>query len=405
MITSRYRVDDMRTETTKEIKGSDGFYLKLHPGVSGRISQIWDNNNHNFKQKIEDGAIILSDCQIIRNERVVTEGHMHYTDGSWVRNDDGDLTQYLSGLESPMLSMGSFDMGPTTLIKAYAKMNSSKLMSGELVHDLSETIKMLKRPMASATDLVLRMRRYKKLHAGKTAKSITKAAADAWLEYRYGWRPIFMDIDNTIEIAHKLRDKGRKKILVARAGDSVGTTVTRHTPAHYAHPIVGCAGSSTLIFGKRCNAGVLYSVVETTKTETLQEQLGLRPRDVLPTVWECIPYSFVVDWFTNVGEWIQAITPNPRAEVLGNWITTITESSLSRQGYTSYPDPQPPEIGVFWGVLGGDVDTSFTFERTCNNQLQATPAVTAYLPSMLQAADAISLLVNPILGALKDLRH
>jgi hypothetical protein len=36
--------------------------------------------------------------------------------------------------------------------------------------------------------------------------------------------------------------------------------------------------------------------------------LGFSPYDFVPTIWELIPYSFVVDYFTNAGEVIESAT-------------------------------------------------------------------------------------------------
>jgi hypothetical protein len=38
------------------------------------------------------------------------------------------------------------------------------------------------------------------------------------------------------------------------------------------------------------------------------QELGLNLSNWLPTLWECIPYSFVVDYFTNAGQMINAVS-------------------------------------------------------------------------------------------------
>jgi hypothetical protein len=43
-----------------------------------------------------------------------------------------------------------------------------------------------------------------------------------------------------------------------------------------------------------------------TFTSSLAEETGVRVRDFAPALWEWIPYSFLVDYFTNIGDLIEA---------------------------------------------------------------------------------------------------
>jgi hypothetical protein len=41
--------------------------------------------------------------------------------------------------------------------------------------------------------------------------------------------------------------------------------------------------------------------------------------------WELIPFSFVADWFVNIGPYVRAITPKVGVHSLGSWTTTKDE--------------------------------------------------------------------------------
>lgn len=63
--------------------------------------------------------------------------------------------------------------------------------------------------------------------------------------------------------------------------------------------------------------GILY---ETAVIARMAANLGLsRP---LSTAWELVPYSFVVDWFVNVGAWLDAIQPSLAHKTLGAWVSS-----------------------------------------------------------------------------------
>jgi len=55
-------------------------------------------------------------------------------------------------------------------------------------------------------------------------------------------------------------------------------------------------------------------------------QLGLsRP---LTSAWELVPYSFVIDWFVGVGDWLDANQPSLASKTLCAWASTRDQRSL-----------------------------------------------------------------------------
>jgi hypothetical protein len=40
-------------------------------------------------------------------------------------------------------------------------------------------------------------------------------------------------------------------------------------------------------------------------------------------IWELIPFSFIIDWFFNVGETLASFTPNYGIESLASWYTVV----------------------------------------------------------------------------------
>jgi hypothetical protein len=53
-------------------------------------------------------------------------------------------------------------------------------------------------------------------------------------------------------------------------------------------------------------------------TATVYSNVGLTTKGLLTTPWELVPYSFVADWFLNVGDFINALAPAPGWDQLGS---------------------------------------------------------------------------------------
>jgi len=122
------------------------------------------------------------------------------------------------------------------------------------------------------------------------------AAAQGWLIYRYGLTPALMDLNAIVEILHG--HKGTQSLL-AKAIASATETVQSHHTSFYTDAAVKLTLHRT------------DSMVVTSRalvTAMLKAQKSAAKLNPLATVWELIPYSFVVDWFVNVGNAIDTMS-------------------------------------------------------------------------------------------------
>lgn len=396
--------------TMRIVNGSTGVITESTQEREGRgtIVHIMDNNNAPYRLRRLRGELIFSDAYISRTTFDYDSGSITIGDANWRRTDTGNLT-YLIALpvEDPFAGQ-RWDPSDQCLIEAFAKMNKTPIVSGEILKDLNETLGMMRSPLKKALSLA------KKLASGKPpsrsrrrgsgALSIADATASSWLEYRYGWKPLMMDIEESIKLTHKMRDK-RRKLLVARVGKSVSWNNSKTTGPTYVHPQVGIIGTATVSRKKRCHAGVLYEVRPRTTSEELLVGLGLLPSDVPSTAWECIPLSFVADWFVGVGDWLNAIKPQLGVSPLGWWTTLVDEAQSSFTASTAYESPEPSELSVFRGSLGAKRITSYSMSRVCNKPLSRYPVLRVEPLSALHQADALGLIVGKINNCLSTARR
>lgn len=181
-----------------------------------------------------------------------------------------------------------------------------RFQGGVFLGELREAINMIARPgaalrrgigayLADAKNVV---RRY---HYTDRGRILTKT----WLEYSYGWRPLFRDIDSGMR-ALAATDHIVPDIIVGVASDEGGSNpVSRSTLASGGNTI------GTALFREKTRGSVRYlGCVAWESTNRAQEwespKWGLTLSDFVPTVWELIPYSFIVDYFSNVGQVIDA---------------------------------------------------------------------------------------------------
>lgn len=125
-----------------------------------------------------------------------------------------------------------------------------------------------------------------------------------------------------------------------------------------------------------------------------QQRLGVDWGSVPELVWEKIPLSFVVDWFFDVGVWLQAIKRVDQRSILGSCTSTVVDRHL--RGYIAevyaYDYCDRPVITN----PGKCYFHHRQFDRVVNPTLSAFPVVKPDVSSLLHGLDAIGLIYQRI---------
>jgi hypothetical protein len=139
-----------------------------------------------------------------------------------------------------------------------------------------------------------------------------KNLASAWLAVRYGLLPLINDVNNVVEGLKKptgpLRRTTRSNsgTLSRTSYDTVTWNYSSLTET------VGITSTDTL--SVRVMSLDEYDI-------TMLNNIGFSGKNLLTLPWELIPYSFVVDWFANIGDFVGAITPSLGVKQLGTAAT------------------------------------------------------------------------------------
>jgi hypothetical protein len=185
-----------------------------------------------------------------------------------------------------------------------AKSKQRQFQSGVFIGELRETIHLIRNPLSGIRKLVNDYVGRCRSARGLSPRSQLRHLANQWLEFQFGVLPLVSDVSSGCEAIKRLRNKrylapvrslveGDKPLtsesFIIDPGWSGRRRIERYTSYHISRSLTGA------VYCKSQGGPDEY-----------RQSLGLTLSDFIPTVYELIPYSFLVDYFTNLGEFIDA---------------------------------------------------------------------------------------------------
>lgn len=306
------------------------------------------------------------------------------------------------------------------LSKLYKQLETerSEMNASASLAEIGDVLRQFGRPFRSIVDAFMRHenRLYferRRLVGNKTRKEeqFTRIAAETWLEVSFGLIPLFSDAVSLAETfarweyetsdSPRLRDRMR-----ARASDLVAFTTPESEQIFFN---VSSKGNST----KTTEARAQYVVglkgelrADFGSNDRLLELLGLEPRNLPLAVWEAIPWSWLVDYCTNVQQILQAgatITSRVDWIVLTEVLRTVNVSRCKSLPALSHP----------WGLKdwketmpsSAEDRTVRMIRTTLNRSIPTSLGVPPlYLKSPLGDLKKVANLVSVVIAKSKDRR-
>lgn len=176
-----------------------------------------------------------------------------------------------------------------------------------LLGELRETVQMIRSPLKSfrhAVDrhfLNLRRRSWRAI----SNKNKVRILNDMYLEAIFGWTPLLGDISDALTAYERFQTDTREIIYISGYGtqDSVDALSSSSSSMNGITVITNIRDKSQT--SVRYIGGVRSQVLGRNVAHA-RDLCGFRLDQFVPTLWELIPNSFVVDYFTNVGDIISA---------------------------------------------------------------------------------------------------
>jgi hypothetical protein len=197
---------------------------------------------------------------------------------------------------------------------------------------------------------------------GKSLKDLAQKRDiyNQWLQGRYGWRILMFELKELAQVLSQL-DVSRERFKQRNGeGGSETTLWSANASAGY--------GDYTYNFRDE----LYYSLRGNVIADIKPPDFTFNP---ILTKWELIPYSFVIDWFVNVGAWLESMS-----------FLTLTQKYVAARGYRV--ELKRTLLSVDFDPNASWSEVSHIYETRCHAvRTVRTPTTVSYTPSILLRLD------------------
>lgn len=280
----------------------------------------WTNELHGYTNDQWKARIRLHDdvtssfwARSIAVDRV--DGYIHSK--GWVNNSQTPANAREDGKAGSIShsSFATFPEGDSGLNRARLMASANfwdkvsdvrhSIEGGELAGELRKTAKAIKSNAASVlmllTDWRASWRKIRKHNRRLSKRQLLGHAGDTYLAWKFGYDPLLRDMR---DLATELEKDYVEVVPITAKGFGSGTpTVTTSQSG-----LTGCNYDVTTVTKSstkfRYDAGVL---VQRYGLHGFAERLGFHSGNFLPTLYNLLPWTWMFDYFTNLGSLVNAL--------------------------------------------------------------------------------------------------
>jgi hypothetical protein len=142
---------------------------------------------------------------------------------------------------------------------------------------------------------------------GPRRDAISRALSDTWLEHAFGWVPLANDIGDAVIAGVRLSRRQPRVRFHGYGEEELNPNVLETNVSFGSSPWSMRWTTSLLQHHSVRIYGAVRLELDSPGASAFEEY-GFTPKDFAPALWEAIPYSFLVDYFSNVGDVVNALS-------------------------------------------------------------------------------------------------
>lgn len=205
--------------------------------------------------------------------------------------------------------------------------------------ELAETLRMLRSPAKGLQELIISyLSKAQSLKKGKGrggSKKFSDALSKLWLEYSFGWIPLMHDIEDAKKAYISLFEKDRL-IKVSGGGKDfkrLTNTLDNTWALDHGQGLIGLQNTNLVDQTEIVRFRGVVGAQAATTSRAQFKRFGFTPSEFVPAAWELLPWSFLVDYFSNIGSILEASVTD-LAQV--RWLSKSTIRQLDIQGFVKF---------------------------------------------------------------------
>ena len=225
----------------------------------------------------------------------------------------------------------------------------TKVQGGTVLVELAQTIRQIRSPLKAMTESALAF--YERINHSRaflkkfrSKRKAQKFIANAWLEVAYGWKPLIADVIGASQALSESIHYFQRNWSYVRATATVRNAGPL-SEVSFGHGRCNVLGT---VMRKREFVVKHLGLIEANTSDPVVmglAQFGFSPEEWLPTGWEIIPYSFLLDYIANFNDMIYAWSYRNAGH---RWLQRTTVEKFSSDCSTrAAPFSQPDIASVF----------------------------------------------------------
>lgn len=231
----------------------------------------------------------------------------------------------------PSLPGSDSSLQSLLVMKALASVKDEKINLAVTLAEMRSTIDMIRKRASKFAKAFAFAKRgkwkqaYDTLGIGHNYKQGRRDLATGWLEIIYGWLPLLADVKGGIdEVNRKVNAEGYTIVGRAKSEKISASTATR---------------KGFIRWGDGVNIETVYRSNVTQKVAlwyrldlpNLQRAAAVGITNPLAILWELTLFSFLVDWWASVGDWLSSLDATIGLEYMGGTHTYYCEMVSEKQ--------------------------------------------------------------------------